>query len=286
MSLLARSQAKTPGWATPATSPDWVWKDNLAALKAKGVKLVTNAGGLNPPACRARMEALPRRPALTFKIAIVEGDDLRPRRDRSPRAPKPRCSPARKRPIPRGAQRSTPIVGLSPSPRRWPRRRRGGDHRPRGGLRGGAGPAGSRVRLGLGRLRPAGRRLPCAATSWSAARRPPAACSPTGRRCRTGPTSAIRSPSAPPTGRSSSPSRRAPAACARRPPSPSRSSTRWATRELPAAGRNLRFHPGDGGGRRPQPCARGLARRVEPSGAYKVCQTYPDGWRVIALRRW
>jgi hypothetical protein len=87
MSLLARSQAKTPGGGYARDFTEWVWKDNLAALKAQGVKLVTNAGGLNPAACRARMEALAAEAGLSFKIAIIEGDDLRPRRDEISGAP-------------------------------------------------------------------------------------------------------------------------------------------------------------------------------------------------------
>jgi len=79
MSLLARSQAKTPAGGFARDFTDWVWKDNMQALKAGGVKLVTNAGGLNPAACRARMEELAAEAGLSFKIAIVDGDDLRPR---------------------------------------------------------------------------------------------------------------------------------------------------------------------------------------------------------------
>ena len=40
-------------------------------LKERGVKIVTNAGGLNPRACRARMEAIAAEAGLSFKIAIV-----------------------------------------------------------------------------------------------------------------------------------------------------------------------------------------------------------------------
>lgn len=79
MSLLARAQAKNPEGGFARDFTDWVWKDNLRALKAQGVKLVTNAGGLNPAACRARMEALAAEAGLSFKIAIVDGDDLRRR---------------------------------------------------------------------------------------------------------------------------------------------------------------------------------------------------------------
>ena len=55
---------------------EWVWKDNLHAFKEQGVRIVTNAGGVNPAACRARMEALAAEAGLSFKIAIVTGDDL------------------------------------------------------------------------------------------------------------------------------------------------------------------------------------------------------------------
>src|SRR5581483_8072069 len=81
MSILGRGMAANPrsGYARDFT--DWVWKDNLAALKAQGVKVITNAGGMNPFECRARMEALAAAAGFEFKIAVVDGDDLRGRLD-------------------------------------------------------------------------------------------------------------------------------------------------------------------------------------------------------------
>ena len=55
---------------------EWVWKDNIHEFKRQGVRIVTNAGGVNPEACRARMETLAAEAGLTFRIAIVTGDDL------------------------------------------------------------------------------------------------------------------------------------------------------------------------------------------------------------------
>ncbi|WBH17529.1 acyclic terpene utilization AtuA family protein [Sphingomonas radiodurans] len=55
---------------------EWVWKDNLRELKEQGVRVVTNAGGVNPEACRERMERHAADAGLSFKIAIVTGDDL------------------------------------------------------------------------------------------------------------------------------------------------------------------------------------------------------------------
>jgi hypothetical protein len=81
LSLIARAQQKNPNGGYAVDFTDWVWKDNLRALKERGVRVVTNAGALNPRACRARMQAIAAEAGLSFKIAIVEGDDLRPRLD-------------------------------------------------------------------------------------------------------------------------------------------------------------------------------------------------------------
>ncbi|MGE0743463.1 MAG: acyclic terpene utilization AtuA family protein [Hyphomonadaceae bacterium] len=79
LSLIARAQKKRPEGGYAVDFTDWVWKDNLREIKARGVKVITNAGALNPRACRARMEQWAAEAGLSFKIAIVEGDDLRPR---------------------------------------------------------------------------------------------------------------------------------------------------------------------------------------------------------------
>jgi hypothetical protein len=79
MGMLGRGVLANPksGYARDFT--DWVWKDNLATFKSQGVKIVTNAGGMNPHECRARMQAIAAEAGLEFKIAVVEGDDLRDR---------------------------------------------------------------------------------------------------------------------------------------------------------------------------------------------------------------
>ncbi|MDB5469931.1 MAG: hypothetical protein JWR84_1491 [Caulobacter sp.] len=76
MSILGQIKRERPGEGFARDFTEWVWKDNLAEFKAQGVKVITNAGGLNPQACRARMEELAAAAGLSFKIAIVEGDDL------------------------------------------------------------------------------------------------------------------------------------------------------------------------------------------------------------------
>jgi hypothetical protein len=76
MSSLGQLRAARPDQGYARDFTEWVWKDNLAELKAQGVKIITNAGGLNPRACRARMEQLAADAGFSFKIAVIEGDDL------------------------------------------------------------------------------------------------------------------------------------------------------------------------------------------------------------------
>src|SRR6185437_15116326 len=58
MSVLGSMRAKrdTLGYAHDFT--EWVWKDNLRLIRETGTKIITNAGGVNPRACLARMEKI------------------------------------------------------------------------------------------------------------------------------------------------------------------------------------------------------------------------------------
>jgi len=53
--------------------------ENLALAKENGVKIVTNAGGLNPAGLAAAIRELAGRLGLDVAVAHVEGDDLLPR---------------------------------------------------------------------------------------------------------------------------------------------------------------------------------------------------------------
>ncbi|MBX3480836.1 MAG: DUF1446 domain-containing protein [Caulobacter sp.] len=81
MSVLGQIKAQRPEEGFARDFTEWVWKDNLRELKARGVKVITNAGGLNPHACRARMEELAAEAGLSFRIAVIDGDDLSGRLD-------------------------------------------------------------------------------------------------------------------------------------------------------------------------------------------------------------
>ena len=82
MSILARMKAKNPelGYATDFVG--MVMKPLAKDIAGKKIKVVANAGGVNPDACRAALEAVFREQGVDLKIAVVHGDDLSANIDR------------------------------------------------------------------------------------------------------------------------------------------------------------------------------------------------------------
>ncbi len=78
MSLLARARAKDPN-AGYATDFPAVVAGLAPKLKAQGIKVVTNAGGVNPQACKAVIDEKLKALGVDLKVSIVTGDDLLPR---------------------------------------------------------------------------------------------------------------------------------------------------------------------------------------------------------------
>lgn len=78
MSILARARAKDPalGYATDFVHA--AMAPNLATLCARGVRVVANAGGLNPQACRDALAAAAHARGVAPRIAVVTGDDVLP----------------------------------------------------------------------------------------------------------------------------------------------------------------------------------------------------------------
>ena len=74
--MYAKAKELNPqaGYSTEFTES--IWKDNVQAIAARGIKIVASAGGLNPQRCRERMEELAREVGVKLNIALVEGDDL------------------------------------------------------------------------------------------------------------------------------------------------------------------------------------------------------------------
>ncbi|XLZ67778.1 acyclic terpene utilization AtuA family protein [Massilia sp. SR12] len=75
MSLLAGARRKHPelGYATDFID---VMRDVLGDALARGVRVVANAGGINPHGCAAALRALAAEQGLAPRIAVVEGDDV------------------------------------------------------------------------------------------------------------------------------------------------------------------------------------------------------------------
>jgi hypothetical protein len=80
MLLLWRSQAKDPSRGYAASFVRQL-EDCLGLAWERGVKIVSNAGGLNPAGCAAAIRTIAERLGLRVNVAHVEGDDLLPRRD-------------------------------------------------------------------------------------------------------------------------------------------------------------------------------------------------------------
>ncbi len=78
MALLARARSKDPdaGFVKDAVT---VLAPLLEQIHARGIKVVTNAGALNPAACARAFEEAAEVAGVSLRIAAVEGDDLTPR---------------------------------------------------------------------------------------------------------------------------------------------------------------------------------------------------------------
>jgi hypothetical protein len=80
MSLLARARARKPelGYV-----PDFVEAiaPLLPEIKKKGIRIVSNAGGINPQAAATALRRKAEEAGITLNIAVVTGDDLTSRAD-------------------------------------------------------------------------------------------------------------------------------------------------------------------------------------------------------------
>ncbi len=78
MSILAGAKLKKPelGYATDFVTV--AMKAVLRDVVAQGIRVVSNAGGVNPQACAAALAALAAEQGASLKIAVVTGDDVMP----------------------------------------------------------------------------------------------------------------------------------------------------------------------------------------------------------------
>ncbi len=76
MSIMARARAADPakGYATDFVSA--AMAPNLGQIAAQGVKVISNAGGVNPLACAEALRSHIKAEGLSLRVAVVSGDDL------------------------------------------------------------------------------------------------------------------------------------------------------------------------------------------------------------------
>ncbi|MEE2731562.1 MAG: acyclic terpene utilization AtuA family protein [Pseudomonadota bacterium] len=78
MSIMAgmRMKDSKAGYATDFVAT--IMAPLLPEIAAKGTKIITNAGGVNPQSCAAAIRSLVEQAGLALKVAVVTGDDLMP----------------------------------------------------------------------------------------------------------------------------------------------------------------------------------------------------------------
>ncbi|MDM0049614.1 acyclic terpene utilization AtuA family protein [Variovorax sp. J22R115] len=76
MSILAAARAKRPEMGYATDFVDIAMKSVLGEVKRQGIKVVSNAGGINPHGCADALRALAEAEGISLRIAVVEGDDV------------------------------------------------------------------------------------------------------------------------------------------------------------------------------------------------------------------
>ncbi len=81
MSILAAARSKNPelGYATDFVAV--TMKSILKDVVAKNIRVISNAGGVNPQACAQAIRALAAEQGVSVKVAVVLGDDVMPLMD-------------------------------------------------------------------------------------------------------------------------------------------------------------------------------------------------------------
>ena len=76
LSSPSHDKAKDPAFGYATDFVDVAMKSVLKEVAARGIKVIANAGGVNPQACAAALKKLCEEQGVQLKIGVVEGDDV------------------------------------------------------------------------------------------------------------------------------------------------------------------------------------------------------------------
>ncbi len=79
MSILVRARAKDPGFGYATDFVAVIMAPLLKEIAERGIRVVSNAGGINPLACRDALLEAARAAGVELHVAVVVGDDLMPK---------------------------------------------------------------------------------------------------------------------------------------------------------------------------------------------------------------
>ncbi|CAL4074758.1 unnamed protein product [Meganyctiphanes norvegica] len=110
MSLLTAAKAKKPEFGY---APDFVLfalGPYLNDIKRKGIRVLSNAGGINPHSCAAALKQAAQKAGVELKVAVVTGDDLMPQKKNYIGCPDMRSG----QPLPKSVHSINAYLGAGP----------------------------------------------------------------------------------------------------------------------------------------------------------------------------
>jgi hypothetical protein len=78
MSILAGARSKNSDLGYATDFVDVVARQVLQPCRERGIRLIANAGGVNPLACARALERLAAELGVSLKVAVIDGDDVLP----------------------------------------------------------------------------------------------------------------------------------------------------------------------------------------------------------------